>query len=290
MNVEDCVALVNRLLPEPHASLLRGLLFGTTSSLPPDITEALIVTGTLHIAALSGMNISILATIMDRLMTPIVGKRVSLLCVLVVIIWFIWFVGPTPSLVRAGIMGGLSVIATLIGRQYWAIISWGVTVILMLMVQPGWLGDLSFQLSASATLGIILFGRSANDTQSARTLERANSDDCSTPIKQSLYSKIWHSLPMVVRDNLHITLSAQIFTIPLILLSFRRISIISPLANLAIGWVVAPLTVLGWITIFVGFLSYPLGYMAALIDWVLLEYLIRTVQILQFVPFASLIF
>lgn len=54
------VASIYQVLPEPHAGLLAGILFGTKTSIAPDLYDALVVTGTLHIAALSGMNITIL--------------------------------------------------------------------------------------------------------------------------------------------------------------------------------------------------------------------------------------
>ena len=54
------VEIINRVLPEPHAGLLSGILFGIKASISTELYDALVITGTLHIAALSGMNITIL--------------------------------------------------------------------------------------------------------------------------------------------------------------------------------------------------------------------------------------
>ncbi len=252
--VSGLTHIINQVLPEPHAGLLAGLLFGTKASLPPALYDALVKSGTLHIVALSGMNISILGRMVTDSLVWLVGKRIASLLTLFLIVWFVWFVGPSASIVRAAIMGSISILAVLFGRQYWAILSWILAVVSMILLNFSWLFELSFQLSALATLGIILFGGKE---------------------KRFLVSE------------LRLTLAAQSLTIPLILLHFHRISLISPLANLAIGWSIPILTGLGWITVITGWLWLPLGRIVAWFDWVLLEYLVRIVQFTSVLPFAS---
>jgi len=155
--------VISRLLPEPHAGLLAGLLFGTKTSLSQDFYEALVASGTLHIVALSGMNISIMSRLIQSCLMWRLGRRLSGITTLGAIAWFVWFVGMSPSVVRASLMGGVAILAVLFGRQYWAVCVWGITAGVMLLVYPLWIADVSFQLSTLATLGIILFG----DTKTA---------------------------------------------------------------------------------------------------------------------------
>lgn len=255
-SVSGLTSILNQLLPEPHAGLLAGLLFGTKTSLSVDLYNALVKSGTLHIIALSGMNISILSRMVTNSLLPVVGRRIASLLILLLVAWFVWFVGPSASIVRAAIMGGISVFAVLLGRQYWAILSWAIAVGVMLLVNVSWFFDISFQLSALATLGIILFG----------------GEEKEGPVK----------------DDLRLTLAAQVFTIPLIFFYFRRISLVSPLSNLAIGWLVGPLTGLGWATAIVGWIWLPAARLIAWIDWVFLEYLLLAVTWTSKIPFASL--
>ena len=91
-----------------------------------------------------------------------------------------------------------------------------------------------------------------------------------------------------VKDNLHLTLAAQTFTIPLILWYFHRISLISPVANVLIGWIVSPLTVAGLLTSILGWIFLPLGQVVAWGAWVGLEYLIIVVTLLAKIPGASI--
>ncbi len=280
--VSTLTAVLNRLLPEPHAGLLAGLLFGTKATLSVPLYEDLVASGTLHIIALSGMNISIVSTLFAGGLLWLVSKRIASLLTLVGILWFVWFVGPSPSIVRAAIMGSLSLLATIMGRQNWGIWSWLLAVSTMILLNPAWLADLSFQLSALASLGIILFGSGT----AATAMKPYN------PSRPSLYvpriaASILGQMWKLIRNNLRLTMAAQVFTIPLILLHFHRISLISPVSNLLIGWLISPLTIFGWVTAVAGWVWLPLGRLVGLVDWVLLQYLLLVVRWTGNIPWAS---
>ena len=175
MTVETLTAIVNHVLPEPHAGLLNGILFGTKATLSKELYNALIRTGTLHIVALSGMNITIIALIMRSILLPFVSRRVASFLTILGIILFVWFVGASPSVVRAAIMGSISLLAIALGRQAWSLLSWVLALGIMLVIKPSWIGDISFQLSALATIGIILFGGSvpSYDPHAHKTIKEA---------------------------------------------------------------------------------------------------------------------
>lgn len=322
--VSGLTSVINQLLPEPHAGLLNGILFGTKTTLSPDLYQALIRSGTLHIVALSGMNITILAGLIDLTLTRFISRRLASLLTIGLIAWFVWFVGPSPSIIRAAIMGSISLLAVVFGRQTWALLSWVLAVSIMILLNTAWLGDLSFQLSALATLGIILFGGDRKGAVTQRTIlstvmrnssqrvlpgafpqeypqgdpflgvplppSPATSQACLTDAQQiralvkSATSWAWKT----VEDALRITLAAQVFTIPLIWWAFHRVSLVSPLANLLIGWLIAPLTVLGLATAGSGYISLPLGQAIGWIVWVPLQYLITVVKLTSRIPGASL--
>jgi competence protein ComEC len=263
ITVSTFTSVINQVLPEPHAGLLAGILFGTKATLSQEFLNALTTTGTLHIIALSGMNISILSGISITALLRVVSRRVASLLTILITIGFVWFVGPSASVVRAAIMGSLTLLSIVSGRQTWTMLTYCLTVGVMILVKPDWIGNLSFQLSALATLGIILFGWKS--VSAPKNLVKA-----------------------FVGDSLRVTLSAQVFTIPLILFVFRRISLVSPLTNMLIGWVIAPLTGLGMATAILGWIWLPLGYAFGWVNWVLLEYLILMVEWTAKLPFSSL--
>ncbi|OIO12961.1 hypothetical protein COY59_03880 [Candidatus Gottesmanbacteria bacterium CG_4_10_14_0_8_um_filter_37_24] len=266
--INPFIPVVNSYLPEPQASLLNGILFGVRSSMPGSFYNALIATGVLHIIALSGMNITILTNLTAR-MTLWLGRKASSIITMCLIVSFVLFVGASPTIVRAAMMGSLSLIAVYFGRQNWGLLSLILSGILMLLRNFSLIKDLSFQLSFLSTLGIIL----AN-----KRVERQR--------KNGLFKQ----LIFFLKTNLLITLSAQIFTLPVILYRFHRISLISPLTNIMIEWVIQPVMVLGFITAIIGWVWWPLGILPAWFVWVPLTYLIKAVEILARVPGASISF
>lgn len=255
-----------RILPEPHAGLLAGILFGTRASLSRDLTDAFITTGTIHIIALSGQNVSMVTALVASLLTWLVSRRIASLLTLLVLALYLWFVGPSPSLVRAVIMGSLTLIAVIFGRRNLSLLSLILAVIVMILLNPLWLGDLGFQLSVLATLGIILFGGS-----SATNV---------IPAKAGIHRFVW--------DELRITLAAQLLTTPLIFYYFHRFSLIAPVTNILIGWAMPYLMVFGWFSAIAGFVWLPLGLLPAWVSWVLLAYVIRVVEMTSRLPLASL--
>jgi len=257
MTVATFTAILNQLLPEPHAGLLNGILFGTKATLSKDLIDALTRTGTLHIVALSGMNITILESLIADTLLPFIGRRWASALTILCIIGFIWFVGASPSVIRAGIMGTLALLATIFGKQRWGLFFFLFTAAVMLIIHPAWIANLSFQLSALATLGLILFGSKKEGSN-------------------------------FIIDDLRVTLAAQTFTVPLIFFTFRRISLVSPLTNVLIGWIIQPLTALGFVVAIVGWIWLPLGQVIAWFAWVCLQYLITVIELTAKIPFSSL--
>lgn len=263
MSVASLTQVLQILLPEPHAGLLAGILFGTKATLSQDLVQSFITTGTIHIIALSGMNISILAAVVSNSLLWLFSRRTVSLLTILLIAWFVWFVGFSPSVVRAGIMGSLTLVAVIFGRQQWALLSLILAVSTMLLLNPLWIADLGFQLSVLATLGIILFGSKAPNRRE--------------PLLITLIS-----------DNLRITLAAQALAIPLIFFHFHRLSIISPITNLLIGWTMAPLMILGWLAALVGSIFQSLGQLVAYPAWALLQFVIVVVETTSKIPLASI--
>src|SRR3989338_6680466 len=152
--ISNFSSIINSTLPEPQASLLNGILFGVRGSMPFDFYQALITTGTLHIIALSGMNITILINLTAKA-TLFLGRRISIIVTICLIALFVMFVGAGPTIVRAAIMGSLSLIAIYFGRVYFSLLSLIMASLVMLLFYPDLIGNISFQLSFLATLGII---------------------------------------------------------------------------------------------------------------------------------------
>ncbi|MDP1721606.1 MAG: ComEC/Rec2 family competence protein [Candidatus Gottesmanbacteria bacterium] len=311
--VATLTTILGRLLPEPQAGLLAGILFGTRASMSRALTDAFIATGTIHIIALSGQNVSIVTGLMASSLVHLVSRRIASLLTLLVLGLFLWFVGPSPSLIRAVIMGSLTLFSIIFGKQNWSLLSLALAVTIMLVLNPLWITDLGFQLSVLATLGIILFGGTTErmHRENRKSLWRKSKvviDDRKELVDSTMQASSFDSplrlsnfdilfsfihfvsgqLRHVMESDLRITLAAQLFTTPLIFLAFHRISLVAPLTNILIGWTMPFLMGLGWLAAIAGYFWWPMGVLPAWGAWVLLTYVIRVVEWTGAWPVASL--
>lgn len=271
MTPQAFVSILNQILPEPHASLLAGMLFGVRATMPPEFYQSLRITGTLHIIALSGMNITIIINVLGGIFM-IFGRRLSSILSIIFIFLFVAFVGPSANVVRAALMGSLGLIGIFFGKQRLSVLTLLFTALFMLTLKPHWLWDIGFQLSFLSTLGIILLGgggRYAVFNTRFRLLDNA-------------LATLW--------IDLRTTLSAQLFTFPVILYHFKQLSLVSPLTNVLVGWVVAPITVFGLFLSAVSWISLPIGQFMAWFIFPLLDYFVFVVEKTAELPFASLTF
>lgn len=254
-------SVINGYLPEPHASLLNGILFGVSLNTTKDLYANLRVTGLLHIVVLSGMNITILASIIG-LFTKVLPKFLSIGICLFCIVLFVLFVGAEPPIVRAGIMGILSLLAVVFGRKAVPLYLLFLSLVVTLLFSPDWITSISFQLSYAATFGIIVFASQTNRSRNR--------------VKQAAMNELRPSL------------SAQAFTAPLIFFYFRQISLVSPLANLLVAWAITPLMIFGFLTCVLGKINYFLGLIPSYISYGFLSYLLFVIDTLSRIPFASI--
>lgn len=249
---------IDKIFPITSASLLSGILFGIKGEIPKDFFLALQNAGMLHVIALSGQNISILIAVIFKL-TQFLGKRLSILVSSCGVFAFIIFVGPSASVVRAGIMGTLSLMALFFGRQYLAF--WGLFIsgVIMLLVKPDLTYDVGFQLSCLATFGIIIFSRKTRGFA------------------------MWD----IIKGTFWTTFSAQIFTTPVILANFGRLSVVSLLTNVLVLWTVPYIMGLGFMAAVGGLVWLPIGLIVGFFANILLMYFVIIVNVSASLPFAS---
>ncbi|MFH1827082.1 MAG: ComEC/Rec2 family competence protein [bacterium] len=258
--------VINSYLPEPHASLLNGILFGVQLKTSQSFFQELKIVGLLHIVVLSGINITLLASIIASF-TGFLNKKVSLIITITSIVLFVFFVGPEPPIVRAAIMGSLSLIAIIFGRQKSSLYLLFLSGLVVALFRPLWIKSVSFQLSYGATLGIILFGK--------------------VKLKgREISSHFIYEITKEIKPSI----AAQIFTVPIIFLYFKQISLIAPISNLLVSPIISPLMVFGFITAILGKINFYLGLIPSYICYGLLSYVVFVIDFLSKLPFVFLDF
>lgn len=286
-------ANIDRSLPDPHAAFLKGLTVGERESLPADLVENFTRTGTTHIVALSGYNITLVARFfVTALLFLALPFRVAFWVASAGVILFVLLTGASPSIVRAGIMGILALVANREGRVYQITNALVFAAAAMIFVNPKILRfDAAFQLSFLATVGLVYLSPRVN----AR-LDR---------IRDRLYLLLWRQRVMPApeekrkqaRDEKHAwfpfrqtfveTLAAQLMVLPLLIYLFGRVSIVSPVANLFILIAVPYAMAFGFAAGAFGFIWRPLALTAGWITWMFLEYQIRIIAMFASLPASS---
>ncbi|MCJ7739099.1 MAG: ComEC/Rec2 family competence protein, partial [Anaerolineae bacterium] len=150
-------SVAQTLLPEPQGSLLAGILLGIEQGIPKDLVEAFELTGTSHIVAISGFNLSLIAALVSRLSRYITKRRAQLPITWLVIWTYALLVGASPAVLRAGVMASLAVLALQEQRKVHGPTSLAGAVMLLSLVNPLVLWDLGFQLSLAAMTALILY-------------------------------------------------------------------------------------------------------------------------------------
>lgn len=200
------------IVPEPEAALGAGILLGVRAAIAPEINEAFATTGLTHVVAISGWNIAIVAALVAAAVRPLEtrtgGRRTTALLAVLIVAGYVVLAGASPSVVRAALMAGAMLVARLGGSRTSATSALVAAALVMLLAAPAVLWDVGFQLSALATAGLIWFGASVEGRLPG-----------------------W---PGWIREPVALTLAAQLTTLPIILVNFERLSLVAPLANVAV--------------------------------------------------------
>jgi len=216
--------LIDSGLTEPESSLARPIVFGGQQGLEPALKQDFQKVGLTHIMAVSGFNISILAAVVMACLLGIGLKRSQAFYAASIFLGaYVILVGAPASATRAGLMGFLVLWALKLGRFNKITNALVLTAAILLLINPRLLrDDVGFQLSFLAIGGLVYV----------------------YPILEALYLK--SKLPRLkgLSDALLITLAAQVFTWPILAYDFSQVSLIAPLANLAVLWVLPLLTIL----------------------------------------------
>jgi len=292
---EFAVESLRSALPEPHASFLSGLLFGGSTALSGELKDDFRATGTSHILAASGYNVSIFSVmLLSILLTSPLGRRRALILTTILLAVYVVIAGASAAVIRAGLMGFIIVLEKWISRKAYLLNVMLLTASLMLVFNPLLLlYDVGFQLSFVATVAIVAL------------------------------TKPWSERLDFVPDVLGMrqafagSLAAIVLTLPIVLWHFGTVSLVAPFANL----LVLPLVPYAMAATGIGFfmsvlfgpishrfallisaalaridfvrsdiidhsLRLPIGHIASLPAWALSNVMLRVIEAFGSIPFA----
>lgn len=268
----DFIEHARRVLPEPYASLLMGLIVAGKDALPKEILDEFRNAGVIHIVVLSGYNITLIAEFLRKIIEKFflfikirVVPQAAAAASIVGIVLFTLMTGATATVVRAAIMAVVAISSKLFGRSYSASRALIFAAFVMLLENPKILVfDPSFQLSFLATLGLILF----------------------MPVMERNLQ--WVTERWKMRETLAQTLATQFTVLPLLIYSTGLVSLVSIPANLLI-LVFVPLTMLlGFVAVLLSYISSIIAWPTTYVSYLLLKWILFVPHFLGSLPFATL--
>ncbi|MEO8607344.1 MAG: ComEC/Rec2 family competence protein [Chloroflexota bacterium] len=269
---------ITRGLPEPQAGLLTGMLLGNQNGISPELGDAFGKVGASHVVAISGFNMVVLSgVVMALLKRAKVRERPAAFIGIVMILVYTIFVGANTAVVRATIMSGVVIIGGVIKRKTYVPATLAFVAIMMSLLNPAVLWDVSFQLSFFATLGLTLFAE---------------------PLSKGFNRQMAHVFPKrlaepfsnFLAEPLMVTLAVQITTLPLIVLYFGRLSLVLFAVNLLIIPVQAQLLILGVAATLTAIFAPGIAQVLYWFDMLLLGWTIGVVRLFANLPFADTAF
>ncbi|MBI5079357.1 ComEC/Rec2 family competence protein, partial [Candidatus Wolfebacteria bacterium] len=227
------IIVFQKVLAPGKAAFLSGVTLGERAEFSKEFKEKMSKSGTTHLVALSGYNITIIGVVITAFLSRFLRRNVAFWLSILAIIGFTLMTGGEASVVRAAIMGVIALSAKQIGRVNNMRNAISIAAFLMVLFNPKVLRfDLGFQLSFAALLGIIYL---------------------SPAIKNFFKFKNEPGF-LAWRENFLTTVSAQLAVIPLLLINFNGFSFSSFLSNILILEAIPPTMFLGFLIGFLGFI------------------------------------
>jgi len=252
---ESLVTKIFRVLPEEKAAFLSGLLFGERAEFSDSFVTSLKNSGTTHLVALSGYNISIITVGLGSVFAYFTKRRTAFWLSVLFVIAFVIMTGAEESVVRAAVMGIVFLVSRQNSRLYSVRNAITLTAAIMLLLNPDLLVfNVGFQLSFAALIGLVYIQPLLKEL-----LQRL------LKVKAEGGFLNW-------RENALQTASAQFAAFPIIIGTFGYFSPWSLLANVLILGLMPITMFLGFVTVVLGLISYHLSLLAAWITGLFLGY------------------
>lgn len=254
---------INLSIESPESLLMGGLILGEKAAFGEDLRQSFVDTGTIHIVALSGYNVTIVAEWIMKIFGFLprhLGIGVGIFAIFI----FIIMTGASSTAIRAGVMATLALIARATGRNYDIARALLVAGIIMIILNPYVLAfDVSFQLSFIATFAVIFLA----------------------PRVEKYFG--WVTKKFELRDIVSVTVAAYIFVLPFILYKMGNLSLVALPANVLILPLIPFTMLFGFITGAIGFIWYIFAVPFGFISYLLLHWELGVINFFASLPFAS---
>jgi competence protein ComEC len=240
------------------------MILGIRGNITPELQNAFIQSGTMHILVISGSQFNIVAGILVATGIWLFGKRrFFYIWLALAAIWiYALLTGMSPPVIRSAVMVSIFLFADLLGRQKSAMTAIGFAAALMVAITPKILADASFQLTFMSTLGMVVV---------APRLQNWGKNIIADKLGEEggfVKTADW------VADSLFVTLGVTIAIWPLLVYYFGIFSVVSPLASLLVLPALPYLLGSGTLAAVLGIFLLPVGQIVGWLAWLAASYML----------------
>lgn len=264
------VRTIRTVMKGDEANFLIGLLLGDRTEISEEIKSAFMNTGTIHVLAVSGSHVVLVAEIIMVVVGLLrFSRKPKIIAAIIVLIYYMLLTGATPSVVRATLMMIVLYTGKLFEERTDVYNVLGVSAIIILLIDPKQLFDVGFQLSFSAVFSIVYFYPKLN----------ALIPKIPEPLEEfKLLKWVWQLFA--------VSLAAQIGTLPFTALYFGKVSVISLFANLLVVPLVGLIVTIGLSGAILGIFSLWFASCFSEVNNVIAIITLNFVKWAELVPFA----
>jgi len=261
---EGLISNFQKTLSAEKSAFLSGITLGERTEFSKEFKEAMSKSGTTHLVALSGYNITIIVLVIAAFFSRFLSRKTTFVLTILAIFGFVLMTGAEASVVRAAIMGFIALLASQVSRLYSIRNAIVLAAFFMVLINPRVLRfDVGFQLSFIALLGIVYLG----------------------PAIQKFFKMKEEGGFLGWRRNFLTTTSAQLGVAPLLIINFSQFSLTALLANVLILEVIPPTMFLGFLLGAMGFFSTAL---ATILSWFINLFLVYELTLINIFAKISL--
>lgn len=279
-SIENLKEEIYSILPENTANIFIAMILGDKSKIDNKTIEDFRNSNLSHILAVSGMHMTLLIYVFSLLVKSFIGKRKTYLLSIILIIFYMAITGFSASIVRAGIMGIIMLIAKIIYRKndIWTAIS--ISLFIMLVYHPLLIFDLGLQLSYGGTVGILLFQKNIFKILKEK-------------VYKIPYLKYHINRRKVLRikkilEILSVSISAQFIILPITIKQFHTLSLYFIISNLLVSFMIEPLFIISIVFLVFVIICKPIAIFLELVVKIIYQTLIY-ISYLGRLPYAKIL-
>ena len=271
---------LEKIYEKENAQLILGVMLGYTEEIEDKIKEDFKISNISHVLAVSGMHIMYLITGISYVLDKKCGKRKTKIVICIILIIYMFITNFSPSIVRAGIMGIITLLSSIFHRKKDVSVAIAISLLIILVYNPFLITSTSVLLSYAGTLGIIIFSKNV-----FRILKKVRIKD--KRIKYKINKKIL-KLDLKIKSLLSVSISAQALIIPIMICLSNTVSISTLIINLLLSFVIGPIVLLGFIQIIISFISINLAKLLSYIINFFLSLLLQISKLGNILPLSKI--